>query len=159
MRELNEVIVLGKVAYTNPKYRNNLVDIQVKLTEKPKGLVFTMSGNVWDSMKTDIVSGGRMCYELPTLFPGNPGLKRLVRIWEEWHLNDLNAGTARQELALKERVNKPKSHSYTEDCEYLKSIDLHIDNGYAYGTAWLFQEIPNDIVEEIHNIVNQLKTK
>lgn len=42
-----------------------------------------------------------------------------------------------------------RTHSYTYEkaCEYLDSVGLLIDNGYKYGTDWLKEEVPIDVLE------------
>lgn len=76
---------------------------------------------------------------------------KLMYVWDNYHLNDLTAGTVRQEEALKE-WKKSNEYDYTAACNYLKSIDLYEDNGYRYGTSWLCREIPEDIVDFVNTL-------
>ncbi len=71
---------------------------------------------------------------------------RLMRIWSEYHLNDLTAGTFAQEKALKE-WEKTHKYNYTAACQYLESCGLLVDKGYRYGTKWLCKPIPSEDVE------------
>ncbi|MBQ8404909.1 MAG: hypothetical protein IJX55_10915 [Clostridia bacterium] len=71
---------------------------------------------------------------------------RLIRIWREYHLNDLTAGTFAQEEALKE-WKKTHKYDYTAACKYLEERELLVDKGYKYGTGWLCKPIPSEDVE------------
>ena len=144
-------IELPKIDYNGIGRKINAVTIDVKLKETEKGKVFTMSAGVWDSKRDDMLCCGQMCDELPELYPNNKLVKRLVEIWGKYHLNDMNAGTERQEQALY-NAGKDKA-DYTEQCEYLKSIGLYFDGNYEYGSAWLFRPIPENIIEEIEKII------
>lgn len=90
--------------------------------------------------------------------------------WNEYHLNDLNAGTPKQTAAIKQwkLINK---YDYTAACEYLKSIGLYEDfeidglacaggfpedvlsgkRGYRYGESRIFRPIPAEIIAEIES--------
>jgi hypothetical protein len=77
--------------------------------------------------------------------------KRLLEIWDRWHLNTMKAGTPAQEKAVREYI-KTTRYEYTAVCQYLKTKDLYIDNGYKYGTSWLKEELPADVVEFINGL-------
>jgi hypothetical protein len=59
------------------------------------------------------------------------------RIWERWHLNDLRAG-----------------------CEHQRALgwdNLHIGDpcptcGYRYGTAWLREDVPADVLDWLRSL-------
>ena len=38
---------------------------------------------------------------------------------------------------------------YEAAVEHLKSIDLYEDNGYKFGSDWLYESIPHGIIEEV----------
>ena len=77
------------------------------------------------------------------------------RLWNEWHLNDMTAGSHAQEEWIKANpldYAYPKSH-YEVYRDALHSAGLNPDpnylhNGkpYAYGSAWLFREVPADVI-------------
>jgi len=110
-----------------------------------------------------------MCHRLLDYFPDNQTLRRMIEIWREYHLNDMNAGTPRQTAAIEEWIAKGNKYDYEDACKYLKSINLYEDTkiddlkpqeclpdevragkrGYRYGEGWLFREIPANVVEEI----------
>jgi hypothetical protein len=79
--------------------------------------------------------GGQSYDELLKEFPSSA---RLVELWKEWHLNDLQAG-----------------------CEHQRALgwtsEVHLSEpcptcGYKYGTAWLFKAVPVDVLEELQRI-------
>lgn len=82
--------------------------------------------------------------------------KKLHDIWQEWHLNDMVAGSPAQEAHLKAnpvQYQHPQSH-YEKALEVLTEAGLqpdpnHIHNGkpYSYGSAWLRKEVPAKVVE------------
>ena len=67
-------------------------------------------------------------------------------MWERWHLNDMRSGTPNQEKMV--RVWKAMGNAYDYDavCRYLESNDLLVDNGYRYGSAWLHEKVPDDVL-------------
>lgn len=62
------------------------------------------------------------------------------------------AGTVKQENALNNADKK--FNSYDEKCDYLKSIGLYEDDGYRYGSSWLYREIDADDLKSIYNLLN-----
>lgn len=85
---------------------------------------------------------------------------RLVEVWKRWHLNTMRAGSPRQQTWV--RANRYRAQK-DEHCstygwfkEQLKQAGLDPDteylrNGepYRYGSAWLTEELPARIVEEL----------
>jgi hypothetical protein len=81
---------------------------------------------------------------------------RLIKIWKRWHLNDMQSGTRKQNKCLDDWKERPKGWSYEEDCEYLKKHRLHSDKGYKYGSAWLVEILPEEVMAEIDSLCNKL---
>jgi hypothetical protein len=92
----------------------------------------------------------------------NPELVEKFRaIWNEWHLNDLTAGSPAQESWIKDHpldYAYPKSH-YSVYSEALTAAGLNPDpsylhNGkpYAYGHAWLMREVPNEVLTFLESL-------
>ena len=66
---------------------------------------------------------------------------------------DLRAGTQRQEDALRKYYEiNPRRHSYDEACEYLSEVGLLVDNGYKYGSSWLTEEVPQDVIRWLFSL-------
>lgn len=90
------------------------------------------------------------CYEtIDKAAHDNPRWKVIYKLWRKYHLNDLHAGTEAQEKALEQCP----STDYEERCEYLKSVNLYEDNGYKYGSAWLYRAIPEKDLKAIRHII------
>lgn len=74
-------------------------------------------------------------------------LSQFVNVWKCWHLNDMNAGTPEQkaELAKHKFPGYPLSH-FEWARGVLTAADLQPHNGYSYGSKWLRQEVPAEVV-------------
>lgn len=113
----------------------------------------SISGVVYEGARLlkserNLISAGQCLDDAKELLP-----ERLVQIWEYWHLNDMRAGTFAQEQALKEvKDSFDRLDWYTQACAYLESIGLLYDNGYKYGSAWLTEELPEDVIEYVKNL-------
>ena len=160
-------LILGKCDYNGKGRRINKGEIEWELKEGEHGPTFSAMAGIWNGNGTDYQTCGQCVDEVVGLFPGNVKARRIMEVWKEWHLNDMNAGTPEQEAALKEyREKHPDERSYyTKDCEYLKSVglyevpitsDMRAVGGfpkdtttYCYGTRWLYREIPADVIAEI----------
>lgn len=161
---------LGKVDYFKNGRKNCPVYLEWELKNKENGIVFSMSADVWNHIGSDIYTGGQCVDKVAEFFPNDKRLARMVEVWNEYHLNDLNAGTPKQTAAIKQwkLINK---YDYTAACEYLKSIGLYEDfeidglacaggfpedvlsgkRGYRYGERWIFRPIPAEIIAEIES--------
>lgn len=85
-------------------------------------------------------------------------MTRLLEVWDRWHLNDLTAGTPKQEEFIRE-WKKTHRYDYVDACHALVMADLLADydywppdengekKGYRYGSAWLTERVPDDVVE------------
>ena len=148
---LKKTFTFDKIAFYGGK-RINLPEVEVELEYKDKGPVLSICGSIWNSKHTDCVCCGQ-CLDTMMKFSSlanNALFKKLHRLWTDWHLNDLRAGTVKQEDALKDaRKAGHKICGYEDACKYLESIGLLEDNGYKYGSSWLYREIPNDVLQEI----------
>jgi hypothetical protein len=85
-------------------------------------------------------------------------VSKFFEVWESWHLNDMKAGSPRQEAAIRE-WKKTNKYEYTAACEYLKSIGLfedseyiHNEKPYKYGYGWLKEEIPQDVLDFLESL-------
>lgn len=97
--------------------------------------------------------------------------KRLYDVWQRWHLNDMVAGSPAQEQFLRnkrkqvvaehpEYENAPHSipsklgfdSHYNMVCSWLSDADLLVDNGYRYGTKWLHEYLPAQLVDWLYGL-------
>ncbi len=158
-KTLRKNFTFDKVAYTSAR-RVNLPVIEMELsykngdTSKP---CLSICGELWNSKHTDIVMGGQCLDEMANLgdLRFNTLFRKLHRLWQFHHLNDMHAGTVKQEQALNDaKKSGVKICSYDDSCKYLESVGLLEDDGYKYGSAWLYREIPEDDLKEIMSLFN-----
>ena len=103
--------------------------------------------HVWADIRG--VGYGQAIDEIAKAYKGNPLAEKIVNWWRKYHLNDMHAGTPKQEEAL----NKAGITNWADDYDicrkYLASIGLLYDNGYKFGSAWLKEEIPANDLQDI----------
>ena len=130
----------GKIDYYGNGRKSNEVEIEMQL----KDGVFTASGSIKNARGTDSISGGQNIDEIADMMKGNKDVQEIRDLWHKYHLNDMHAGTEKQEEALEKKFGGVNANKYDEQVAYLKSIDLYEDNGYRFGSGWLKREIPDD---------------
>ena len=131
----------------------------MELTQKNENqLVFTASGYLWNGTKTDrnMISGGQCLDTIQETFNTNKKIKEIVKLWEKWHLNDMHAGTPKQERFLKDNGIKNWASNFTNVCNILKENNLYNDNGYNFGSGWLYEEIDKQDLQQIKKIMGVL---
>ena len=161
---MKNTISFGKVDAENKGRKRNEITVDIELRKNNKGQeVFSVSADVWNNIHTDIIMGGQCLDSIYEKF--SPQLAEIdnlsefevVRdLWKKYHLNDMHAGTPKQEEALKETSVR----SYEDRVEYLKSIDLYevpMEDGstYKYGHAWLYEAIPEEDLKDIKTIIEK----
>lgn len=77
---------------------------------------------------------------------------RIREYWERWHLNHMRAGTPSQENFLRKLDVRPKN--YEEACAILEKANLLYDNGYKYGSSWLKEEVPEEVIKYLFTLPN-----
>lgn len=87
-------------------------------------------------------------------------LPTFTEIWERWHLNDMKAGTIKQEDFLRKKKSElnVRRLDYEVACKYLEEAGLLIDNGYKYGTSWLKEELPSEVIAFLEALPETDKT-
>lgn len=72
----------------------------------------------------------------------------LCAIWKRWHLNDMRAGTPAQEACLRDTKASDVGDRWVWANETLATAGLNPDpsNGYRYGSAWLHEGIPEEVM-------------
>ena len=83
----------------------------------------------------------------------------LLEYWHEWHLNDLTAGSPRQEAYLAKNAQAWNAYQgtlshYEWACEVLTAASLqpdreylHDGQPYRYGSAWLRRDVPQRVID------------
>ncbi|HTE40301.1 MAG TPA: hypothetical protein VK629_05710 [Steroidobacteraceae bacterium] len=103
---------------------------------------------------------------------GVPDVLRLCDIWDRWHLNGMKAGTRAQLAAIEQMPAPIVGDHYKAVTAYLDECGLLIDTntgtvrvpgdpgeGYKYGTAWLFEPVPAEVLTELSAILDRLNGK
>ena len=127
--------------------KGNVAVIDVELRKEEKGLVFTASGEYC----------GHLGQCLDSIKPKNDAQKRLIELWEKYHLNDMHAGTEKQENAIKQWEKQGNKYHYEDVCLMLKAIGLYADNGFKYGHGWQYRALPVNIEEEVNTLCNEIE--
>lgn len=99
-----------------------------------------------------------------TFFKGWDAVKvaKLKKIWKQWHLNDMQAGSPDQILmieAMREIDNPGNMEYYDWACSTLKAAGIYEDPNYLiegkpyrYGSAWLSKEVPEDVLQWLYDL-------
>ncbi len=136
------------------------VYIKWKLTNDGK---FTASGEYWNSVGDSSYSGGQNLDKIFRDFPDNKFVKEICGVWKQYHLNDMIAGSPKQEELIRDVIREEfkrstESNWYDFVVQRLKDLGRyrdpdHIVDGkaYRYGTKWMMIEIPDDVKELIRS--------
>jgi hypothetical protein len=85
-------------------------------------------------------------------------IRKLFDVWDRWHCNDMKAGTPAQEAYLRANpVNDALNH-YDKACQALTAAGLNPDNGYGYGSQWLREDVPADVLEWLQSLPATTRT-
>ena len=110
----------------------------------------SICGAVWNSKRTDGYSFGQNIDTIAELIP-TATVKRIAALWKRWHSNGMKAGTRAQHAALDAYKAEADAFKYdfNQCCKVLAERGLQPDNGYSYGSAWLCEPVPVEVVEEL----------
>jgi hypothetical protein len=154
---MQKTILLGSVDYNQTGKSNCPVDFEVSWDGKR----FSATATIWrGANRREALVCGQCLEEAAAHLPENQLAQRILAVWRDWHLNDMRAGSPAQQAWLKANPVEavyPESH-YEKACKALAEVGLnpdpgHLHNGkpYAYGSAWLTEEIPAETVSEIES--------
>jgi len=101
----------------------------------------SICGAVWDRRAYDCLTCGQCADTIREHFQHDVRVQRICDVWDRWHLNGLNAGCVHQ-----------KTGDY--DKEEIRN-QVCPETGYRYGSAWLVEELPQDIIDEVKGWCNQ----
>lgn len=156
MNTLSKTFSFPKVAYYSSKRVNRPeVELTLRYNDENKPCL-SICGSIWNSKHTDCVVCGQCLDDMMGIdeLRNDELFRTLYNLWKNWHLNDLTAGTTKQEQALNEaRKSGKQLNCYDDACKYLESIGLLSDDGYVYGTKWLYREIPEDAMSTIESLL------
>ena len=97
-------------------------------------------------------------------------LLEMLALWQNWHLNNLRAGTAWQNASLKTKQARmriveimaveDREICYNEAASrYLKEIGLYEDRGYYYGYIWLYAPISTAVFDDLSELFGEGEVK
>lgn len=138
---MNRIIANGKhyIVSNRRVLKNTYIDFS--LCESKNGPVFKACGAIHGH------SWGQNLDSIAKKYPNDKKAREIVKVWRKYHLNDMQAGTPAQMEYLKQF--KKDRLDYTQQCQKLEQVGLLIDNGYKYGSSWLYKSIPDDVIELI----------
>ena len=160
------------------KERTGGKSIDLKPLETCKELL--VSGSIWNASRTDILAGGQCATEILLNFKDRR-VQRLCALWDRWHLNCIRAGCRHQiEEKWAERPIDPSKPTNT----YGKFVEDRMTTtwnqlvwvsrkkhpqgllsepcpicGYRYGTEWLIEELPDEVVSETKFLCESLSSE
>jgi len=77
-------------------------------------------------------------------------VNKLCLLWDKWHLNHMRAGKPEQHAFMREWFKEHPGYSdYHQQCAALENAGLLVVDGYKYGTAWLKEDLPQDVIDWI----------
>lgn len=141
-----KTIIIGKANVGGHFSQNKDVKVEVILRRRQdggEGLCLSMVGEAPDSF-------GQWQKEIRDhisrpLIPGEQ-IDRMGEVWERWHLNDMRAGCEHQRAAGEHSAWFGDQGDYSGvRIGYPRCLVC----GYSYGSKWLYEELPAEIVEEI----------
>jgi hypothetical protein len=66
-------------------------------------------------------------------------LRKLVKVWDRWHLNGLKVGCAH--MPANARVGET-------ECP-VQAADPKVEKPYVHGTEWLIEPLPDDVIKQV----------
>lgn len=151
MKEYSKTFVFPKISFCGGN-KVNTPEIELSLKVDGDIEILSICGQVWNSKHTLDIASGQCLDHMYKFLKNDKIFKELYRLWKRWHLNDMCPGTIKQEEALENSGIKFKS--FCEECDYLKSVNLYSDNGYEYGSKWLYRKIDEDDLKSIYNLLS-----
>ena len=124
--------VFCKITYEDKKSNQKILSIHGVVGPKKNGDAYGSCGQI---IYTHIVAPN---YKEDWNFLK---IQAFYNMWERWHLNDMCAGTPTQEKLIRKWEQIGNKYTYEKACAYLKSNDMYIDDGYIYGSKWLYEAV------------------
>lgn len=158
---MEKIVCIGaaKPSWSATPYR---VYCKIKVEDRPKGRCLSITGVEGPLHNGNAVGGcGQIIMDewgiVEYAHGWSRGLEEKFRAtWKRWHLNDMTSGSPAQEAWLRENpitAVYPECH-YTKACEALAGAGLNPDSNYLhngklykYGNAWLFEELPKEVID------------
>lgn len=120
---------------------------RIKIELNYKNGRFSCCGSIYNTKRTRqdaCICAGQCEDKINKILKGDELRAKIYDQRKRNHLNDLHAGTKRQEERLKANRIKGRASNYTETCKKLEKAGLLIDNGYKFGTGRQTREISKE---------------
>lgn len=138
----------------------DLVDVWVKVEMNDQrnpqhGPELSISSVVGPKPNGDAWGGSGQCRDLNIVSYADGWdadmVASLLAIWERWHLNGMQAGSPAQRQWLRDNPAEfpgyPIDHySWTKARLVAAGLQPDPDTGYSYGSSWLYEPVPNDVI-------------
>lgn len=169
IEEKTRTLNFGKIDYNHTGKKINAVCIDISLTLQSDSRVrFSVRGIIYNKTKTDFLRAGQILdnAKLDGLSKKHKSFAVIKKLWQKYHLNDICAGTIKQEQALIDAYKKgllsKNGFDFDENCKYLKSINLYEDfyegKLYRYGSRYFYRGIPAKALKQINLILDGSKS-
>ena len=148
------------VVYDANKHIMFRLTLQIELRSASNGKPeLSICGDI--KQRNSWLGGGQCLDRAVELAPHLLNNKRFAfwyKMWRQYHLNSMHAGTHKQEEALQEAYNQGildnlNADNYSTCCQYLQSVGLYEvkyhNKPYRYGEKWLYWAIPKKDLESI----------
>lgn len=123
----------------------------------PDALEVAITGSIYyanrdgsrDRRYHDIAGGGQNVADIRAV--GTAAAVRIADLWDRWHLNGMRAACVHQADAARE-INA-RLPDYAQDRERWALLSaLPCPEGYRYGSAWLYEPVPDDVLAELRTL-------
>lgn len=174
----------GNIAFDGHLPARNEATVTLELRETPKGPGVSVCGSIWEpkgKMNRDILSGGQNLDTLAEYLTGTAPFDALYALWKRWHLNGMRAACEHQRAeAWAERPIDPSqpTSAYGKHFDGQRHASWNMlawvtreehpegllshpcpTCGYKYGSAWLYEEIPADVMAQINALLDDSRAR
>lgn len=151
LEPVNPAVLSLNVPVTTLSYRNALGN-RVSIELSVKFGCLSVSASLYDKHAHHAFAVGQCREDVANEFPQ---LTAFTALWQEWHRNDCQVGTAAQQQALLDSTGL--SVSFDAKKTLLAHIDLNPDRGYSYGSSWLFKPLTLSALKSIFSTLYAAK--
>jgi hypothetical protein len=120
-------------------------------------LEVAITGEVWRATEVGNVdrrfSDGQAFGQILEDLRKVPGVRaaRITELWDRWHLNGMRAACEHQTERAADIYRRMPNYS-DNDARWSELRSLPCPQGYSYGSAWLYEPIPTDVLDELRRL-------
>jgi hypothetical protein len=159
---------------TKPATTAPYLDVDLKpITEITE---LSITGTVRKPDRSDAYTCGQICDTVQEYFGKSRTIRRICEIWQRYHLNGMRAGTRVQMEALaglkfttgefyklrcevlaeKHLLDVPIPEESRENFRYMVGADGELPTTYRFGSAWLYEPIPPEVLDELRQLIDSV---